>query len=137
MKSERLKFDQLERNPGVWIHAVGEYTENDVPKRAAVYIGQITAPSSDMIKEAAKEAVKGLGFDLLIICGLAFDPFAADETTQYGKLKILNARMNPDLTLGNEFLKKTGAGNLFMVFGEPDIEIKKQKDGKMWQPYAG
>jgi adenine-specific DNA-methyltransferase len=35
--------------------------------------------------------------------------------------------MNPDLAMGDELLKKTGAGNLFMVFGEPDVEIRKQK----------
>jgi adenine-specific DNA-methyltransferase len=40
-------------------------------------------------------------------------------------------RMNPDLAMGDELLKKTGSGNLFMVFGEPDIAIKIQKDGKM------
>src|SRR5512136_2120642 len=39
--------------------------------------------------------------------------------------------MNPDLAMGDELLKKTGAGNLFMVFGEPDIEIKPQKDGNL------
>ena len=39
--------------------------------------------------------------------------------------------MNPDLAMGDDLLKKTGAGNLFMFFGEPDIEIKKQKDGKL------
>jgi adenine-specific DNA-methyltransferase len=39
--------------------------------------------------------------------------------------------MNPDLAMGEELLKKTGAGNLFMVFGEPDIEIKKEKGGKI------
>jgi len=38
--------------------------------------------------------------------------------------------MNPDLAMGDELLKKTGSGNLFMVFGEPDIDIQKQKDGK-------
>ena len=84
-----------------------------------------------MIQEAAKEAVKGIGFDLLIVCGLAFEAHTDEESLQYGKLKVLNARMNPDLMLGDELLKKTGAGNLFMVFGEPDMEIKKQKDGKI------
>jgi adenine-specific DNA-methyltransferase len=39
--------------------------------------------------------------------------------------------MNPDLAMGDELLKKTGSGNLFMVFGEPDIDLKKQKDGKL------
>ena len=33
--------------------------------------------------------------------------------------------MNPDLAMGDELLKKTGAGNLFMVFGEPDVAIKR------------
>ena len=41
-----------------------------------------------------------------------------------GRLTILQARMNPDLAMGDELLKKTGAGNLFMVFGEPDIEVR-------------
>ncbi len=39
--------------------------------------------------------------------------------------------MNPDLAHGRHLLKKTGAGNLFMVFGEPDMEIKTQTDGKL------
>ncbi len=44
---------------------------------------------------------------------------------KYGKLIVLLARMNPDLAMGDELLKKTGAGNLFMIFGEPDIKIEK------------
>jgi adenine-specific DNA-methyltransferase len=58
-------------------------------------------------------------------------PHVSEEAKQYGKLTVLMARMNPDLSMGDELLKKTGAGNLFMVFGEPDITIKKQKDGKI------
>ena len=34
--------------------------------------------------------------------------------------------MNADLVMGEE-LKKTGAGNLFTVFGEPDIEIAERR----------
>ncbi|MDO8491331.1 MAG: site-specific DNA-methyltransferase, partial [Dehalococcoidia bacterium] len=48
----------------------------------------------------------------------------------YGKLTVLITRMNPDLSMGVELLKTTGTGNLFMDFGEPDIDLKKQKDGK-------
>jgi adenine-specific DNA-methyltransferase len=40
-------------------------------------------------------------------------------------------RMNPDLAMGDTLLKKTGAGNLFLVFGEPDVVLEKQKDGKL------
>jgi adenine-specific DNA-methyltransferase len=85
----------------------------------------------ELVKEAAKEAVKGVGFDLLIVCGFAFDPHVSEEAKRFGKLTVLTARMNPDLTMGDELLKKTGAGNLFMVFGEPDLDVKKQKDGKI------
>jgi len=63
--------------------------------------------------------------------GFAFDPLAGEEASTLGRLTILQARMNPDLAMGNELLKKTGSGNLFMVFGEPDIEIKPTADGQL------
>ncbi len=85
----------------------------------------------ELVKEAAKEAVRGLGFDLLIVCGFAFDPHVSEEARRYGKLRVLTAKINPDLLMGDEFLKRTGAGNLFMVFGEPDIEVRRQADGKL------
>ncbi len=44
---------------------------------------------------------------------------------------MLTARVNPDLTMGDELLKKTGSGSLFMVSGEPDIELDRQPDGKV------
>jgi adenine-specific DNA-methyltransferase len=83
------------------------------------------------VKEAAKEAVRGVGFDLLVVCGFAFDPYVSEEAKHYGRLMVLTAKINPDLQMGDEFLKKTGAGNLFMVFGEPDLEVKKGKGGKL------
>jgi adenine-specific DNA-methyltransferase len=133
IKNERLRFDRLEPYAGLWLQAVGEYTEKDgTVKRVAVCIGpEHGTVGPELVKEAAKEAVQGIGFDLLIVCGFAFDPHVSEEVKRYGKLTVLPARMNPDLTMGDELLKKTGAGNLFMVFGEPDVEIKKQKDGKL------
>jgi adenine-specific DNA-methyltransferase len=154
VKNERLKFDRLEPYAGEWLHFAGEYTDkNGLTKRVAVCVGpEHGTVGHELIKEAAKEAIKGVGFDLLVICGFAFDAhanetakqFSSDETKstskesivadvskQYGKLPVLLARMNPDLSMGEELLKKTGAGNLFMVFGEPDLKIKKVKDGKI------
>ena len=136
VKEERLKFDRIERYPGEWIHAEGEYTaKNGETKRAAVSIGpEFGTVSPEQIQEAAKEAkeaVKGLGFDLLLVCGFAFDPHASEERDSYGKLKVWNIRMNPDLTMGDELLKKTGAGNLFTAFGEPDVGIDTQPDGQV------
>ncbi len=110
---------------GQWIHAAGEYTESDKKaRRVAICIGpEHGTVGPQLVKEAAKEAVQGIGFDLLVVCGFAFDPHVSEEAKRYGKLNVLMARMNPDLAMGDELLKKTGAGNLFMVFGEPDIVI--------------
>ena len=44
-----------------------------------------------------------------------------------GKLPVLLVRMNNDVVMGDDF-KKTGAGNLFTVFGEPDIDIRIDDD---------
>jgi adenine-specific DNA-methyltransferase len=132
VKNERLKFDRLESYAGVFINAVGEYTEGNRSKRVAICLGpEFGTVGPELVKESAKEAVQGIGFDLLIVCGFAFDPHISEEVKRYGKLTILPVRMNPDLAMGDELLKKTGAGNLFMVFGEPDIDIRKQKDGTL------
>lgn len=132
-KGERLKFTRLEPYAGTWIHAAGEYQEKDgTVRRAAVTIGpEHGTVGPDLIKEAAKEAVQGVGFDLLIVLGFAFDPHVSEEARRYGKLTVLPARINPDLQMGGELLKKTGYGNLFMVFGEPDVDIQPQEDGKI------
>ena len=132
IKKQRLKFERLEPYAGVWIHAIGEYTEQDgTPRRAAISIGpELGTVSAEQIKEAAKEAVRGVGFDILIVCGFAFDPHVSEEAKRYGSLAVLPTRMNPDLAMGDELLKKTGAGNLFMVFGEPDLSVDRQPDGK-------
>lgn len=129
-RRERLKFERLEPYAGTWIHAAGEYMEGDRLKRVAVSIGpQYGTVGPELVKEAAKEAVQGIGFDLLIICGFAFDPHVSEEVKRYGKLTVLPVRMNADLLIGE--LKNTGAGNLFMVFGEPDVEICRRPDGKL------
>jgi adenine-specific DNA-methyltransferase len=132
-KGERLNFDVLNPFAGRWIHAVGEYTDAEgKTKRVAVSIGpEQGTVGPQQVKEAAKESVQGVGHDLLLVTGFAFDPHVAEEAKRYGKLMVLPTKMNPDLAMGDELLKKTGAGNLFMVFGEPDVEIKKQKDGTL------
>ncbi len=132
-KNERLKFETLDSYAGQWIHAVGTYTDADRKiKRAAISIGPEHGTVGPLqVKEAAKEAVQGVGFDMLIVGGFAFDPHVSEEAKRYGKLNVIPVKMNPDLAMGDELLKKTGAGNLFMYFGEPDIDIKKQKDGKL------
>jgi adenine-specific DNA-methyltransferase len=126
-KAERLKFDRLDPYAGRWLQATGEYTDADGKiRRVAVSIGpEHGTVGPDQVKEAAKEAVQGLGHDLLLVCGFAFDPHVSEEAKRYGALTVLPTKMNPDLSMGDELLKKTGAGNLFMVFGEPDVEIRR------------
>jgi adenine-specific DNA-methyltransferase len=137
-KGQRIRFERLEPHAGTSLQAAGEYQENGKPRRVAVSIGpEHGTVGPQQVKEAAKEAVQGVGYDTLIVCGFAFDPHVSEEVKRYGKLTVLPARMNPDLAMGDELLKKTGAGNLFMVFGEPDVEIKKQKDGKLTVTIAG
>jgi adenine-specific DNA-methyltransferase len=133
VKNERLTFDRLEPYPGTWLHAAGEYTEKGgKARRVAVSIGpEHGTVGPDQVKEAAKEAVQGIGFDTLIVCGFYFDPHVSEEAKRYGKLIVLTARMNYDLTMGDELLKKTGAGNLFVLYGEPDIDVIPGKDGKL------
>ena len=132
-KSERLSFDRLDPYAGAWLHAAGEYTDaNGKTRRVAISIGpEHGTVGPHQVKEAAKEAVQGVGFDMLVVCGFAFDPHVAEEVKRYGNLTVLPAKMNPDLVMGDELLKKTGAGNLFMVFGEPDVVIKKRKNGQI------
>ena len=132
-KSERLSFDRLDPYAGAWLHAAGEYTDADAKsRRVAVSIGpEHGTVGPQQVKEAAKEAVQGVGFDMLVVCGFAFDPHVAEEVKRYGNLTVLPTKMNPDLAMGDELLKKTGAGNLFMVFGEPDVDIKEQKNGQL------
>jgi adenine-specific DNA-methyltransferase len=130
-KGERLVFDRLEPFAGTWIQATGEYADADGQvRRVAVSLGpEHGTVGPQHLKEAAKEAVQGIGYDLLIVCGFAFDPHVSEEARRYGTLTVLPARMNPDLAMGDELLKKTGAGNLFMIFGEPDVDITPQADG--------
>jgi adenine-specific DNA-methyltransferase len=125
-KAERLVFTRLENFAGAYLQAKGEYEESGKMKTVAVCIGpEHGTVGSDLIREAAKEAMLGVGFDLLVVLGFAFDPHISEDVKQYGKLKVLPGRINPDLMMG-DLLKKTKNANLFTVFGEPDIEVKKE-----------
>ncbi len=133
IKGERLRFETLEPYSGVWLQAQGQFTNKDgQTRRVAVSIGpEHGTVSPQQVKEAAKEAVTGVGFDILIVCGFAFDPHVSEEAKRYGKLIVLPTKMNPDLAMGDVLLKKTGSGNLFMVFGEPDIHPLDPATGKL------
>jgi adenine-specific DNA-methyltransferase len=128
VKDQRLEFVALERFAGRAIQAEGFFEESGQSKRSALAIGpQYGTVGTELVREAAKEAAGW--FDLLVVCGFAFDA-RAEELSALGALPIIYARMNADLLLGDA-LKKTGAGNLFTVFGQPDIEIRPVDDGRL------
>jgi adenine-specific DNA-methyltransferase len=122
-KGDRITFESLAPWPGNFIGASGDFIEgeNRPERRAAILIGPEygTVGRQDLIA-AAREAVDAR-FDVLIACAFNFDAHSS-ELGSLGSLKILKARINPDMHMSDE-LKNTGRGNMFVVFGEPDVEI--------------
>ena len=96
-------------------------------KRAAIFIGPEfgTVQRQDLVL-AAREAGDA-GFDVLIACAFNYEAHTT-EFNKLGRIPVLKARMNADLHMADE-LKNTGKGNLFVIFGEPDIEIL-EADGR-------
>ena len=139
-KGERLALDSLEPYAGEWLHATGAYTDaEDETRTVAVSIGpEFGTVGPDQIRDAAIEAARAVPpFDVLIVIGFAFDPQAWQTSKELnadtaerkvGRQRVLLTRANPDLSMGDELLKKTGAGNLFTVFGEPDVDIRTDSD---------
>jgi adenine-specific DNA-methyltransferase len=146
-KGERLSFESLEPLPSDGtLQASGTMRDSEGNTRTvAVAIGpEHGTVSPDMVKDAAREALKGAGFDLLVYLGFAYDAYTSETAKEFapggegfataekerrmGRLRVLLARMNPDLAMSEELLKKTGTGNLFTVFGEPDITIDVDGD---------
>lgn len=125
-KRDTIKFTSLTGWPGEYICAEAHFQEGETPRRAAIFLGPEfgTLSRVDLVA-AAREATEAR-FDVLIACSFNFDAHAS-ELTRLGPLPILKAKMNPDLHMADE-LKNTGKGNLFVVFGEPDIDIEDQGD---------
>jgi adenine-specific DNA-methyltransferase len=127
-KGETLKFEWLKpfASRSGLIQFEGRYQEKGESKRAAICIGpEYDTVGYDLVRRAAREAADL--FDTLIICGFAFAPEVDDTRLNFGSLTVLKARMNQDLRMADK-LKATGASNLFVVFGEPDIVIHQLKD---------
>jgi len=128
-KEGRIAFEALTPWPGEMVCAEGRYREGDVEKRAAIFIGPEfgTVQRPDLVK-AAREAGDA-GFDVLIACAFNYEAHAS-EFSKLGRVPVLKARINADLHMGGD-LKPTGKANLFVVFGEPDIEILHEADGRL------
>ncbi|MCC6266782.1 MAG: site-specific DNA-methyltransferase [Dehalococcoidia bacterium] len=122
-KEDRISFTSLTPWPGYFLCAEGKYSEGETGRevRAGIFVGPEFGTVSRMdLVEAAKEAGDA-GFDVVIACAFNYDAHSA-EFEKLGRIPILKARMNADLHMADD-LKNTGKGNLFVIFGEPDIEI--------------
>jgi len=132
-KDARIAFTALAPWPGDLVVAEGRYLEGEgkgaAERRAAIFIGPefgtVTRP--DLV-QAAKEAGDA-DFDVLIACAFNYEAHAT-EFNKLGRIPVLKARMNADLHMADD-LKNTGKGNLFVIFGEPDITLLPEKDGRL------
>jgi adenine-specific DNA-methyltransferase len=128
-KEDRITFISLTPWPGDLVCGEGRYLEGETEKRAAIFIGPEfgTVQRTDLVA-AAREAGDA-GFDALITCAFSYEGHAT-EFNKLGSIPVLKARMNADLHMADD-LKATGKGNLFVIFGEPDLELLEAEDGKV------
>jgi adenine-specific DNA-methyltransferase len=120
-KEDKISFTALTPWPGNLVCAEGRYEDAGGEKRAAIFIGpEFGTVSRPDLVEAAREAGDA-DFDVLIACAFNYDAHSS-EFDKLGRIPVLKARMNADLHMAED-LKNTGKGNLFVIFGEPDIDI--------------
>jgi adenine-specific DNA-methyltransferase len=132
-KEDKITFTALTPWPGALVCAEGRYIEGNVEsgteKRAAVFIGpQLGTVTRPDLVEVAPEAGDA-DFAALNACAFNYEA-RATEFSKLGRIPVLKARMNADLHMSDD-LKNTGKGNLFVIFGEPDIDILPAEDGKV------
>jgi len=128
-KEDKVVFTSLVPWPGDLICAEGRYKDVDGEKRAAIFIGpEFGTVSRPDLVSAAREAGDS-GFDVLISCAFNYDAHSS-EFDKLGRIPVLKARMNADLHMADD-LKNTGKGNLFVIFGEPDIDIIDVEEGQI------
>ena len=132
-REDRIEFTSITPWPGRLVCAEGVYVEGDdedgIGRRAAIFIGpEFGTVSRPDLVEAAREAADG-GFDVLIACAFNYEAHTT-EFENLGRVPVLKARMNADLHMADN-LKNTGKGNLFVIFGEPDIDIHDTGNGQI------
>ena len=128
-KDDKIEFNSIVGWPGEYICAEAEYTEGESEKRAGIFVGpEFGTVGQPDLNAAAREAARA-GFDVLISCAFSYDAHAT-ELNRLGALPILKARMNADLHMDAD-LKNTGNGNLFVIFGEPDITLEEADENQL------
>ena len=126
-KEDKIDFISLAAWPGQLVCAEAAFIDDrDKEVRAAIFIGpEFGTVSRPDLVSATREAADA-GFDVLIACAFNYDAHST-EFEKLGRVPVLKARMNADLHMADD-LKNTGKGNLFVIFGEPDIDILEAED---------
>ncbi len=123
-KEDKIAFSSITPWPGTLVCAEGRYAEgggSGAEKRAAIFVGpEFGTVSRPDLVAAAREAGDA-DFDVLVACAFNYEAHAS-EFDKLGRIPVLKARMNADLHMADD-LKNTGKGNLFVIFGEPDITV--------------
>ncbi len=132
-KEDRLSFSGIRPWPGELVCAEGTYVEGNgdsgPQRRAGIFIGpEFGTVSRPDLVSAVREAADA-DFDVLVACAFNYDAHAS-EFSKLGRVPVLKARMNADLHMADD-LKNTGKGNLFVIFGEPDIDLLDAEDGQI------
>jgi adenine-specific DNA-methyltransferase len=132
-REDKISFSSISPWPGELVCAEGRYTEGDedsgTDKRAAIFVGpEFGTVSRPDLVSAAREAADA-DFDVLISCAFNYEAHAS-EFNKLGRIPVLKARMNADLHMADD-LKNTGKGNLFVIFGEPEIDILDADNGQV------
>ena len=124
-KEDRIAFSGIRPWPGDLVCAEGTYVEGNgdsaPQRRAGIFIGpEFGTVSRPDLVSAVREAADA-DFDVLVACAFNYDAHAS-EFSKLGRVPVLKARINADLHMADD-LKNTGKGNLFVIFGEPDIDL--------------
>jgi len=130
-KDDKIAFMAITPWPGNYICAEGRYVEGEAgaERRAGIFIGpEFGTVSRPDLVSAAREAGDA-GFDVVVACAFNYDAHSS-EFDKLGRVPVLKARMNADLHMAGD-LKNTGKGNLFVIFGEPDIDILDASVGQI------
>jgi len=128
-KEDKIDFSSVTPWPGDLICAEGRYEESGTERRAGIFIGPEFGTVSRPDLVAAARDAGDAGFDVLIACAFNYDAHSTDFD-KLGRIPVLKARMNADLHMADD-LKNTGKGNLFVIFGEPDIDILDADEDKI------
>ncbi|MBV6513134.1 MAG: hypothetical protein FMNOHCHN_02660 [Ignavibacteriaceae bacterium] len=131
-KNEMVIFRSVELLGHSYLHAEGFFMNGTGERKAYIHIGpKFGTVSKTAVNEAIKECRLRGDASWLIILGFSFesDIEGGSQTTSIGKFEVTKARIHDDLL--QEGLKKKPAKSAasFVTIGEPEIAIKRSKDG--------